>query len=38
MELQLLLARGERMPSAKELKMATGLDKHLTTIAKKLAA
>ena len=30
--------RGERMPSAKELKMATGLDKHLTTIAKKLAA
>ena len=30
--------RGERMPSAKELKMATGLSKHLTTIAKKLAA
>jgi NAD(P)H dehydrogenase (quinone) len=30
--------RGERMPSAKELKMATGLGKHLTTIAKKLAA
>jgi NAD(P)H dehydrogenase (quinone) len=30
--------RGERMPSAKELKMATGLGKYLTTIAKKLAA
>jgi len=28
---------GERMPSAKELKMAKGLGKHLTTIAKKLA-
>jgi len=30
--------RGERMPSAKELKMAKGLGKYLTTIAKKLAA
>lgn len=31
-------AMGERMPSANELKMAKGLSKHLTTIAKKLAA
>jgi len=29
---------GERMPSAKELKMAKDLGKHLTTIAKKLAS
>jgi len=29
---------GERMPSANELKMAKGLGKHLTTIAKKLAS
>jgi NAD(P)H dehydrogenase (quinone) len=29
---------GERMPSANELKMAKGLGRHLTTIAKKLSA
>lgn len=29
---------GERMPSANELKMAKGLGKHLTTIAKKLSS
>jgi len=29
---------GERLPSANELKMAKGLGKHLTTIAKKLAS
>ena len=29
---------GERMPSANELKLAKGLGKHLTTIAKKLSA
>jgi hypothetical protein len=28
---------GERMPSVNELRMAKGLGKHLTTIAKKLA-
>jgi NAD(P)H dehydrogenase (quinone) len=30
-------SRGERMPSAKELEMASGLGGHLTTIAAKLA-
>ena len=29
---------GERMPTVDELKMAKGLGKHLTTIAKKLSA